>query len=822
MAQVKNKAGKVLIVMKGQYFNNINYEILDVVSNDGGSYISLKNDNLGNPLTDTTSWRLLTKGIKQITQSTNGRTHTYIITYTDGTTFSFDVTDGYTPVKGVDYFTQEDINSLNIPRNTSDLTNNSGFITKSVNDLDNYTKSSDLAAVATSGNYNDLNNKPTNVSSFSNDAGYINKNVNNLTNYTLKTNTGSLIDLEINGTTYVVTLSLKDVDGNVISTDTIDLPLESVVVGGSYDSANKKIVLTLENGHTVDIPVGALISGLQTEITSSNKLASDLVDDTNSGNKFTSTSEKSTWNAKYDKPSGGIPKTDLASDVQTSLGKADTSIQTHQDISGKEDKQNKTNTLNENSTNNQYPSAKAVYDEIKGIKKNVDDISARTAVLENKTGKVYGVRRKITNNTSPAWERIGDSSELIANATKDGTEVQNDFDSLYPWSDIISFNLDLTTGQKTAYYGDTDFKFDGSNGDVYTHIPRFWYKTYQEDDYDYILIADYPKSGFTEAKEFDIARYLTGIGQDGKLHSYSGINGADFRNIVTYRNLVINLGNDYCLMDWRYFLIQLLYLVEYANYNSQSVLGNGCSSMRHNTNDAALVEGTNTTSFVVNTAAGNAFVVGQQVRIGTYESSSALVRTITAINDYSSDGITGKEIVLDEEVPSITSTTKIWTGVQAAGQCDALGMKSGCLVDDQKHNVIYRGIEGIFGNIYAFVDGINIKDRVAYVCYDPSKYESNVFDGDYEELGYTNDNGNGYVTELGFDSNHPLVRFPTARGGSTTTGTTDYYYQDAGNRVARVGGNSNGGAYCGLWCWYLYGPSSHALWPCGARVLKYQ
>lgn len=822
MAQVKNKAGKVLIVMKGQYFNNINYEILDVVSNDGGSYISLKNDNLGNPLTDTTSWRLLTKGIKQITQSTNGRTHTYIITYTDGTTFSFDVTDGYTPVKGVDYFTQEDINSLNIPRNTSDLTNNSGFITKSVNDLDNYTKSSDLAAVATSGNYNDLNNKPTNVSSFSNDAGYINKNVNNLTNYTLKTNTGSLIDLEINGTTYVVTLSLKDVDGNVISTDTIDLPLESVVVGGSYDSANKKIVLTLENGHTVDIPVGALISGLQTEITSSNKLASDLVDDTNSGNKFTSTSEKSTWNAKYDKPSGGIPKTDLASDVQTSLGKADTSIQTHQDISGKEDKQNKTNTLNENSTNNQYPSAKAVYDEIKGIKKNVDDISARTAVLENKTGKVYGVRRKITNNTSPAWERIGDSSELIANATKDGTEVQNDFDSLYPWSDIISFNLDLTTGQKTAYYGDTDFKFDGSNGDVYTHIPRFWYKTYQEDDYDYILIADYPKSGFTEAKEFDIARYLTGIGQDGKLHSYSGINGADFRNIVTYRNLVINLGNDYCLMDWRYFLIQLLYLVEYANYNSQSVLGNGCSSMRHNTNDAALVEGTNTTSFVVNTAAGNAFVVGQQVRIGTYESSSALVRTITAINDYSSDGITGKEIVLDEEVPSITSTTKIWTGVQAAGQCDALGMKSGCLVDDQKHNVIYRGIEGIFGNIYAFVDGINIKDRVAYVCYDPSKYESNVFDGDYEELGYTNDNGNGYVTELGFDSNHPLVRFPTARGGSTTTGTTDYYYQDAGKRVARVGGSSYNGASCGLWFWALYITSSSAYWYCGARVLKYQ
>lgn len=40
----------------------------------------------------------------------------------------------------------------------------------------------------------------------------------------------------------------------------------------------------------------------------------------------------------YQKPSGGIPKTDLASSVQTSLGKADNALQSHQDISGKLDK----------------------------------------------------------------------------------------------------------------------------------------------------------------------------------------------------------------------------------------------------------------------------------------------------------------------------------------------------------------------------------------------------------------------------------------------------------------------------------------------------
>lgn len=41
---------------------------------------------------------------------------------------------------------------------------------------------------------------------------------------------------------------------------------------------------------------------------------------------------------KYTKPSGGIPKTDLSSSVQESLGKADTALQTHQSLDGKQDK----------------------------------------------------------------------------------------------------------------------------------------------------------------------------------------------------------------------------------------------------------------------------------------------------------------------------------------------------------------------------------------------------------------------------------------------------------------------------------------------------
>jgi len=69
--------------------------------------------------------------------------------------------------------------NITVPTQTSELTNNSGYITKSVSDLTNYTPTNSLATVATSGSYNDLSNTPTiptvptNISAFTNDSGYI-------------------------------------------------------------------------------------------------------------------------------------------------------------------------------------------------------------------------------------------------------------------------------------------------------------------------------------------------------------------------------------------------------------------------------------------------------------------------------------------------------------------------------------------------------------------------------------------------------------------------------------------------------------------------
>lgn len=668
--------------------------------------------------------------------------------------------------------------------------------------------------------------------------------VNKTVNISIPTSYG--YSLVYNSSTGVI--DLKDNNNKILSS--VDLPLELIVQSGIYNSTTKKIELTLANGDVIYIDAAdlvdeyvadnntlqlTLVNGKNTfalSATYKSKIDNALAKDGDAKDNTVTFAEASQRNnigtgEKISIMFGKIKKffTDLKavafSGSYNDLADAPTNVSSftndsgyiteHQDISGKEDNSNKVTSISGVSTNTEYPSAKCVYDAISNINSN--------------RGHVYGIKRKISNNSSSMWERTDDAIGLTANAKRGTSEVQNDFDNLSPWKEIISFNLELTTGKKKAYYGDADFKFDGSNGDVYTHIPTFWIKIWQENDYEYISIADYAKSGYKEIKEFDIARYKSGIDNDGLLHSYSGLVSARSKTIGQYRTLAKSLGDDYCLLDWRYFAIQYLYLVEYADYNSQLKLGNGMTTMRYNNGDVSLIAENNTNRFIVNTAGGNSFYVGQIISIGTSGLENFTVadsRKVTAINEYSEGDITGKEIIFDGEPVNIVLTNVIWSSPQASGGCDSLGMQSGCLINDSKHDIIYRGIETIFGNIYTWIDGINIKDRVAYICYNPVQYESDKFDAPYEALGYTNVATNGYIKKIGFDINNPLARFPVETGGGSTSYMSDYYYQDAGNRVARVGGSLSCGAGAGLWYWYLSGSSSGAYWGCGARVLKHQ
>lgn len=200
---------------------------------------------------------------------------TYTVYYTDGDTYNYNVVNGD-------------------PDAPKDIRINGNSVMEDR-----------IVDLQTEGDYDELTNKlvtkddiPTKLSEFINDENFIDAGVNNLTYYTLATATGSTIELTMNQSTYVVTLNLKNADGDTISSGTIDLPIESVVVSGAYDSSTKEVVLTLQGGSTVRFSVADLVAGLQAEITSTNKLSSDLVDDTNKTNKFVTTAEKTTWNNK--------------------------------------------------------------------------------------------------------------------------------------------------------------------------------------------------------------------------------------------------------------------------------------------------------------------------------------------------------------------------------------------------------------------------------------------------------------------------------------------------------------------------------------------
>lgn len=85
------------------------------------------------------------------------------------------------------------LNKPNIPSKTSDLTNDSGFIDKSVSDLDNYYNKTETYNKTEVNNLlvdkADVEDIPTTTSQLTNDSGYITNTVDNLTNYYKKTET---------------------------------------------------------------------------------------------------------------------------------------------------------------------------------------------------------------------------------------------------------------------------------------------------------------------------------------------------------------------------------------------------------------------------------------------------------------------------------------------------------------------------------------------------------------------------------------------------------------------------------------------------------
>ena len=123
------------------------------------------------------------------------------------------------------------------------------------------------------------------------------------------------ISLELDPTTYVLKAKLKDGSGAIIATSNeVDFPVETLVANAKYDAAEKKLVLTLKNGTTIDVSVADLISGLVNESDIVNNLTSK---DTNK--PLSALQGKVLNDKKYEKPETGIPLEDLSKDARDKL-----------------------------------------------------------------------------------------------------------------------------------------------------------------------------------------------------------------------------------------------------------------------------------------------------------------------------------------------------------------------------------------------------------------------------------------------------------------------------------------------------------------------
>jgi len=362
---------------------------------------------------------------------------------------------------------------------------------------------------------------------------------------------------------------------------------------------------------------------------------------------------------------------------------------------------------------------------------------------------------------------------------------------------------------------------------VFIRIPRFWIKktkvgaawTWQISRGNFA--GAYLPEPFKTAAYVDVGKYDASKAA-AVLQSVSGALPLVSDTIVNFRTYAQANGAGYYQMDIHVVdLLQTLFRIEFATLHSQSIMA-GATSNAYNAAHTATVAENAVNRVIVANATAALFVVGQTVGLGTTLGGNQVFsnRVVQSITVYDASN---KAINVDGAVFNVAIGNILYSLGWKSGACDGVVAASGSLTHQTNglYPCKYRGIENPWGNIYQFIDGVNINEFQAWVCRTPEDYASNVFAAPYEQLGYVNYGvADGYPTAMGFDSSHPFAELPIAVGGGSTTYYADYYYRAAGQRIALLGGHWLIGAAAGLSDWYLGGASSGTDFVIGGRLLK--
>lgn len=140
--------------------------------------------------------------------------------------------------------------------------------------------------------------------------------------------------------------------------------------------------------------------------------------------------------------------------------------------------------------------------------------------------------------------------------------------------------------------------------------------------------------------------------------------------------------------------------------------------------------------------------------------------------------------------------------------------------------VTYRGEENFWGNIWKWVDGINLyanKDKNHNVYVADHAFTESKKDDNYKDVGFVTPPENGYVNAFGYSEEFDWLFLPSEvnHGANSSVPVGDYHWQNCtsdGYRVAVLGARWHYGGIAGAFCWYVGIAPSYRVRDVGGRL----
>lgn len=355
-------------------------------------------------------------------------------------------------------------------------------------------------------------------------------------------------------------------------------------------------------------------------------------------------------------------------------------------------------------------------------------------------------------------------------------------------------------GSIVAWYGDADYKEDGSMGQVMVYQPKFYYLVCPV-EYDPIdtgigyhlrkanyYVSEKPRAGFRlhpafyDASGNEIDYFLTS--------AYEGsIYDASASAYLLNDEQVMNAGED---------KFSSIAGARPASGSSQNLTRPNIEAMAQN-------RGTNWHGDLIKQVSAEQMLM--IIEMGMMNLQTAIAQGVVSL-----PWTTGSDAT-SSYAAATGSTASLGNGTGRAEKTTTYegGVAKEYTVDG-KTSVCWRGKENFWGNIWKFVYGINIWGNgkmgggQPYICSDFSFAESKN-SGNYEPAGFTVAPKEGYISAMGYSTACDWLFIASECLGNSSLPVGDYTYITVnlnGYRIALLGGGWDGWGSAGGFCWGLY------------------